>query len=550
MADAWDQLLRDPERAKAELERLAAELAQKDRALEQYKKYVADLELKLARILPQTLQRAALREAAGGPTLFEPSPPSEADAPGPKGPSSDSQDSDPPPSAPAAGSPGTAGSDPSPKTSSAPRRGRTPIPPHIPREEVVHAVQLDRLPDYDPAKGYTLLSPEVSEQLHIIRPELRVLRHVRQTVLYYTPEGQKRIVTADGPSKVFDKALPTAEVLADVANKRYHLHLPLYRIQMDYRQMGYAPQRISFCRWMLNAGEILEPITDCMREEILGGFKVHLDDTETRILAPGTGTTLPYRVWTLMGGRWEKEHALFLATPKRTAVAVDNLLAGYKGFLQIDACRVYDHLPQVKGKQACFCWSHVERKFEDAATIDSRAQPMLKMIQDLYHIEKLAQDMTPEQRHALRQERTRPLLTRIGEWVRKQSLAELIRSGFKLALNYALNQWEGLQRFLEDGRLRPDNNISEGEFHVFGVSRRNHLFFGTEEAIHKHLVMFSLTRSCVANGIDPYLYFKDVLRRISIHPARRILELTPAHWKTLVGYTGPASGPLPSLGSG
>ena len=126
----------------------------------------------------------------------------------------------------------------------------------------------------------------------------------------------------------------------------------------------------------------------------------------------------------------------------------------------------------------------------------------------------------------------RPILARIGNWVTEQRNAEVLESSFKKALNYVANQWIALKRFLEDGRLSLDNNVAEAEFHVLGVGRRNYLFWGSRQSLDSGLVLFGLIRSCVANGIDPYRYLVDVIRRVTITqtPARLLI---PSRWKEL-----------------
>ena len=140
--------------------------------------------------------------------------------------------------------------------------------------------------------------------------------------------------------------------------------------------------------------------------------------------------------------------------------------------------------------------------------------------------------MNPEQRRVLRHLASRPILARIGEWVREQRDAEPLESSFRKALSYVVNQWQALTRFLEDGRLCVDNNRAESEFHVLGVGRRNYLFWGSREGLESGLVLYGLIRSCVANGIDPYRYLVDIIRRVTttVAPSKALI---PSRWKCL-----------------
>ncbi len=153
---------------------------------------------------------------------------------------------------------------------------------------------------------------------------------------------------------------------------------------------------------------------------------------------------------------------------------------------------------------------------------------MMRMIRELCDVEEDAADLTYRERYRLRQERSRPVLERIKAWVEQRRAEELFESRFKKALNYVHNQWEALTRYLEDGRLRMDNNPSESEFHVWGTTRRNHLFWGAS-CLPSGLVLLSLIRTCRMNNLDPYAYLSDVIRLASSGELSGA-ALTPQRW--------------------
>ena len=198
----------------------------------------------------------------------------------------------------------------------------------------------------------------------------------------------------------------------------------------------------------------------------------------------------------------------------------------------MDACGAYDKLFLSQKLIEVGCWSHVLRKFEDVTMVDSRAKPMLRMIQNMYAVDTWGTELSPEERRIYRLLAVRPILAKIEKWVGEQRNAELLESSFKKALNYVANQWNALKRFLEDGRLSLDNNVAEAEFHVLGVGRRNYLFWGSREGLASGLVLYGLIRSCVANGIDPYTYLVDVIRRVATTQTPAHL-LIPSRWKNL-----------------
>lgn len=408
--------------------------------------------------------------------------------------------------------------------------GRRKFPAHLPRETKEYSVDPARdLPDFDPTKGYKIIDYDTCEELCLPRPEPRVIVHKRPVVLYSTREGETRLATVGGMVKVFPKCAASPEVLAKIAVDRLHYHLTLYRIERWFSEHGCPVARSTLCYWMIWLGKLLAPIARAQEREILSGFKLHADDTDVRVLAPGQADRV--RVWVLIGGADSRE-IVFKYTESRTTQTVLRVLGSYRGYLQVDACGVYDAL-YVDGKIVeVGCWSHCLRKLEEVLAVDSRAKPMLWMIRELYNVEDAAAGMKPEDRHVLRQLASRPILARIGAWVAEQRDAELLESSFRKALSYIVNQWKALTRFLEDGRLSIDNNIAESEFHVLGVGRRNYLFWGSREGLESGLVLFGLIRSCMANGIDPYRYLVDVIQRVTTTeaPAKALI---PSRWKHL-----------------
>lgn len=411
------------------------------------------------------------------------------------------------------------------------RLGRRKLPAHLPRETKEYEVHPDEdLPDYDASKGYRVIDHDTCEELQVPRLAPKVIVHKRPVVLYTTLDGETRLATVGGMAKVFPKCAASPEVLAQIAVDRLHRQLTLYRIERSFAELGCPLARSTLCTWMLWLGKLLEPVAKAQERELLGAFKRHADDTEVRVLAPGTCDRV--RVWVVLGDVVGGREIIFKYTEERTSETTQSVLGSHRGYLQVDACGVYDALYADGKLIEVGCWSHVLRKFEDVAVVDSRAGPMLRMIRRLYTVESWGAELQPEERRIFRQLAVRPVLARIGAWVTEQQQAEVLESSFKKALKYVSNQWTALKRFLDDGRLSIDNNIAESEFHVLGVGRRNYLFWGSRDGLTSGLVLLGLIRSCVANGIEPYHYLVDVIRRVATTetPARLLI---PSRWKQL-----------------
>ncbi len=109
----------------------------------------------------------------------------------------------------------------------------------------------------------------------------------------------------------------------------------------------------------------------------------------------------------------------------------------------------------------------------------------------------------------------------------------LPKSPIGAAIGYARSNWVALNRYTEAGFLEIDNNASERAVKPVAIGRRNWLFAGSEEGGRTAAILFSLASTCKALKLDPFAYLRDVLDRVSTHPARRIDELLPDRWKAL-----------------
>lgn len=104
-------------------------------------------------------------------------------------------------------------------------------------------------------------------------------------------------------------------------------------------------------------------------------------------------------------------------------------------------------------------------------------------------------------------------------------------SGIGGAIDYSLNHWAALTRFLHDGDVPIDNNHLENQMRPWALGRKNWLFIGSELAGERAAIIMSLLQSAKLNGVDPSVYLTDVLTRLPTHPNHRLDELLPHRWK-------------------
>jgi transposase len=222
--------------------------------------------------------------------------------------------------------------------------------------------------------------------------------------------------------------------------------------------------------------------------------------------------------------------------PGRGHIHAATLMGGYRGILQCDGYGAYKKLGGSKaaepGVTLAFCWAHVRRGFYDLAKTKAPiATEALRRIAALYEIEARIRGNSAADRQIVRQAESKPLVTDLRAWFEAQLAKLPARGPLAEAIRYALNHWDGLQRFLEDGRIELDNNSVERAMRPICLSRKNSLFAGSDEGGENWACLASLIETCKLNSVNPQAYFTDLLTRlVNGWPQNRIDELMPWHW--------------------
>jgi hypothetical protein len=190
----------------------------------------------------------------------------------------------------------------------------------------------------------------------------------------------------------------------------------------------------------------------------------------------------------------------------------------------------YRPLAKRNDVQLAFCWSHVRRRFYELAAVGPApiATEALERITQLYAVEEDIRGRSADERRAVRQSRSRPIIDDLEPWLRAKLALISQKTKLAEAIRYALSRWEGLTRFLNDGRIEIDSNTVERSIRPIALNRKNALFAGSDGGAEHWAVVASLIETCKLNGVDPLGYIADVLTRIvSGHPNSQIDELLP-----------------------
>jgi transposase len=373
------------------------------------------------------------------------------------------------------------------------------------------------------------IGEDVSEKLDYTPGVFTVERHIRGK---WVCKPCETLVQAPVPPQVIDKGIATAALLAWVLIAKYADHLPLYRQERIFARAGFAIPQSTLGAWVGVCGVRLQPLVDALHGAMLHEAVIHADETPVQMLSPGKGKAHRAYLWAYTATQFSSlravvydfaisragEHArAFLGTWQGKLVCDD--YGGYKaGFNQ--------------GIVEIGCMAHARRKFFDlhVANQSQIAEQALKFFGTLYDIEREIAEMTPQQRHAVRKERAKPVADALHTWMLGQRERVPQGSTIMKALDYSLKRWVALTRYLDDGGVPVDNNWVENQIRPWAIGRSNWLFAGSLRAGQRAAAIMSLVRSAQLNGHDPYIYLKDVLTRLPTQRDSAIAELLPHRW--------------------
>ena len=411
------------------------------------------------------------------------------------------------------------------------RTNRGSLPAHLPRIEMVVDIDDHACPC---CKGALhRIGEDMSERLDIVPAQFRVLLVRRPK--YACRACEDVVVQAPAPARLIEGGLPTEATIAHVLVSKYADHLPLYRQAQIYGRQGFNLDRSTLADWVGRAAWLLRPVHERLLVKLKGSGKLFADETTAPVLDPGRGRTKTGQLWAYARDDrpWsgtDPPGVVYVYAPDRKAERPIAHLAGFKGVLQVDGYSGYRVLAERGDVELAFCWSHVRRRFYELATAGAApiASEALERIGSLYRIETEIRGRKADERRAVRREKSRPIIVALEPWLREK--LSLISQKTKLAeaIRYALSRWEGLTRFLDDGRIEIDTNVVERAIRPIALNRKNALFAGSDGGGEHWAIIASLIETCTLGGIDPQTYLADVIVRIVAgHPQNQLDDLLP-----------------------
>ena len=411
------------------------------------------------------------------------------------------------------------------------RNNRGALPAHLPRIEVVVDIDDKSCPCCH--GELHRIGEDTSERLDMVPAQFRVV--VTRRPKYACRACEDGVVQAEAPARLIEGGLPTEATVAQVLVSKYADHLPLYRQAQIYARQGITLDRSTLADWVGHAAFHLRPLHERLLTVLRARSKLFADETTVPVLDPGRGRTKTGQLWAYAAddrpwGGLGPPGIAYVYAPDRKAERLFSHLAGFKGVLQVDGYNAYPKFAERGEVELAFCWVHMRRNFYELAEPGPApiASEALKHIAAFYAIEKEIRGRSAEERRLVRQQKSRPLADAFEVWLRAK--LALISQKIKLAdaIRYALSRWQGLTRFIDDGRIELDNNTVERSIRGIKLSRKNALFAGSDGGAEHWAAVASLVETCKLNDVDPLAYLTDVLTRIvNGHPNRDIDQLLP-----------------------
>ena len=417
------------------------------------------------------------------------------------------------------------------------KRGRKPLPPHLPRERISY-----ELPKHDQFcscchGGIEPIGEEVTEQLTVIPAQFKVLQHVRKK---YVCRHCGIFVTAPGAPQLIEKSsYASPDFLAHVASNKYQYGLPFYRQEHIFATAGLPINRTTLANLMIGSADKLSALHEALRQELLRQRVIHADETEVQVLKEeGRAPQNRSFLWLYCSGiASQRQVVLFDYQMTRAGKHPRNFLSMeigklFTGYLQVDGYAGYNQLPPCIIRVGCLV--HVRRKFCDVIkTLPdhvnwSPAHYAVQIIGRLYEIERRIKGLPRRVRYRTRQEQSVPILKTLKTWLDDMGTKVAPKTSLGKAVTYALNQWYAVCRYVDDGDLSIDNNIAERSIKSVVIGRKNWLFADSSDGMHTNAVMYSLVETARANGIDPFAYLRYVIKTMpTLRTAAEIECLLP-----------------------
>ncbi len=410
--------------------------------------------------------------------------------------------------------------------------GRQSLPANLPRVERVIRCTPEQCVCGGCGAETTVIGYEESEQLDVEPAKYFVVVTKREKRACKRCE-ERGVSAAPLPPRIIEKSLVSDRVVIDTIVSKYADHCPLYRQSaILYRDVGLDLSRATLDGWVMRVGELLMPLAEDMRRELIGGGYIQADETPVGVqMHDRRGRNHQAYLWQYSspGGG-----VVFDFRMSRGREGPRQFLKGFEGLLQTDGYAAYDGLGGVRVVHGA-CWAHSRRKLVESVRLnphDQAAVRLLELVNELFAVDAKAREenMDLAARHALRLQKAKPLLDEIKARLLEARDHALPKSCLGNACRYTINLWDKLTRFLDHPELELSNNLAENSMRPVALGRRNWIHLGDEQAGPKVAAILSVIESCRRLKTPIRDFLASVLPGLANLSVQRLAELTPVAW--------------------
>ena len=398
--------------------------------------------------------------------------------------------------------------------------GRKGLPKDLPREKVIHKLEQEEL-QCKCGSELVHIGSDISEQLDIIPAKVIVKEHVRYK---YACKSCEEVVKRAPPAFTpLHKSIATSSLLAHIYTQKFDDHSPLYRQERIWQRLGVSLSRATMSNWVLGGAELFKPIVSLLKEDINKATYACSDETTINVLNDDKSKNY---MWLHMSGARTNRAIVYEYNRSRTGETASNFLKEFKGYHQCDGYSGYNELHEKTSVTGVGCMAHARRKFMDIVKVTKNkgiASDVVGIIGKLYDIEKQIIDLNANEIYQIRQKKSKPIIEELKKKLLHYKDQAPPTSILGKAINYPLNQWLKLIAYLEDGRIRIDNNDCERAIKPFVIGRKNWLFSKSQKGAEASSIIYSIIETCKANNVNTYDYLRYLFE--NIHKAKNKEEL-------------------------
>ena len=397
---------------------------------------------------------------------------------------------------------------------------RNPIPSNIPRKEIIIE------PEGLDITSMTKIGEERTEELEYEEAKLYVKVYIRPK---YVSKKDEKITIAEMPDRIIPKGIAGPGLIAHIIGSKFLDHLPIYRIRKDIKRKGVDLAESTVNDWIKSAVGLIKPLYELQKKRILEKNYLMIDETTIQVLdSSKKGKTHKGYFWVYYDPVGKE--VFFEYQKGRNSKFPTETLANFSGSIQTDGYAGYNEVGRRDDVTLLACFAHARRKFENALSNDKkRAVWMLGKIQQLYRIERDAKEsnLNFKERYELRQSQSIEILDEMYQWLKDNQYLVLPKNNIGKAINYTMNLWSRLIRYVNDGHYEIDNNFVENKIRPIAIGRKNYLFAGSHNGAEWAAILYTLLANAELKGLEPKSYLKELLTRIAGHPFNKLDGLLP-----------------------